>query len=108
MQTSSVPTDALGTPAEPWPAPRALAPVHATVPMAGSKSVTNRALVLAALADGPSVLRAPLISRDTRLMAAALRAMGVGVDDDRRRAPGGSRPASSAVRPRSTAASPAR
>ena len=37
----------------------------------GSKSVTNRALVLAALAEGPTVLRNPLDARDTRLMAAA-------------------------------------
>lgn len=63
-----------------WTAPRAAYPVHATVPVPGSKSVTNRALVLAALADGPSVLRRPLRSRDTLLMASALRGLGVGVD----------------------------
>jgi 3-phosphoshikimate 1-carboxyvinyltransferase len=67
--------------ADPWPAPRAHAPVRATVPMPGSKSVTNRALVLAALADGPSTLRAPLRSRDTLLMAAALRSFGVEITD---------------------------
>jgi 3-phosphoshikimate 1-carboxyvinyltransferase len=64
-----------------WPAPRALGPVRATVAMPGSKSVTARALILAALADGPSVLTAPLASRDTLLMAAALRAVGVGVEE---------------------------
>ncbi|TQS42290.1 3-phosphoshikimate 1-carboxyvinyltransferase [Cryptosporangium phraense] len=64
----------------PWPAPRADRPVTGTVTMPGSKSVTNRALVLAALADGPSMLRAPLRSRDTELMAAALRALGVGIE----------------------------
>ncbi len=69
------------TPADPWPAPRAHRPVEATVPMAGSKSVTNRALVLAALADGPSLLTAPLRSRDTELMAAALRSLGAEVTD---------------------------
>ena len=47
----------------------------------GSKSVTNRALVLAALADGTSVVRRPLRSRDTELMVAALRGLGVGVSD---------------------------
>jgi 3-phosphoshikimate 1-carboxyvinyltransferase len=47
----------------------------------GSKSLTNRALVLAALADGPSVLSRPLRSRDTVLMAAALRALGSGIED---------------------------
>ncbi|GAA0516848.1 3-phosphoshikimate 1-carboxyvinyltransferase [Saccharopolyspora subtropica] len=64
-----------------WPAPVATGPVHATVPVPGSKSITNRALVLAALADGPSTLHAPLRSRDTELMAAALRALGATVSD---------------------------
>lgn len=50
-----------------------------TVP--GSKSATNRALVLGALADGPSLLRRPLLARDTRLMAAALRSLGTRVDE---------------------------
>ena len=49
--------------------------------MPGSKSVTNRALILAALAAGPSVLRAPLRSRDTLLMAEALRTLGVSITD---------------------------
>lgn len=65
----------------PWNAPVAREPVRGTVVVPGSKSVTNRALVLAALADGPSVLRSPLRSRDTELMAAALRVLGVDVDD---------------------------
>jgi 3-phosphoshikimate 1-carboxyvinyltransferase len=66
-----------GTSAEdPWPAPRALAAVDATVSLPGSKSVTNRALVLAALADGPGRVRRPLHARDTDLMARALRALG--------------------------------
>ena len=51
------------------------------MPLPGSKSVTNRALVLAALADGRSVVRRPLRSRDTELMAAALRGLGVDVTD---------------------------
>ncbi len=66
----------------PWPAPRATAPVDAEVTVPGSKSVTNRALVLAALAAGPSRLRNPLRARDTELMAAALRVLGIGVADD--------------------------
>ena len=66
--------------AEPWPAPRALAPVHATVTLPGSKSLTNRALVLAAIADGPSVVRRALRSRDTTLMAQALSALGSSVE----------------------------
>lgn len=64
-----------------WPAPVAAGPVRATVPVPGSKSITNRALVLAALADGRSTLRAPLRSRDTELMAAALRSLGTEVRD---------------------------
>src|SRR3954470_18907821 len=66
-----------------WTTPHAATPVRGTVVVPGSKSVTNRALVLAALADGPSRLRRPLRSRDTDLMAAALRAMGAEVVDER-------------------------
>lgn len=65
---------------DPWPAPRATSPVEATVSLPGSKSLTNRALVLAALADGPSVVRRALRSRDSLLMAAALTGLGSHVD----------------------------
>src|SRR5689334_25303859 len=64
-----------------WPAPRSRGPLAAVVELPGSKSVTNRVLVLAALAAGRSVVRRPLRSRDTELMAAGLRALGVAVDD---------------------------
>ncbi|NYE37673.1 3-phosphoshikimate 1-carboxyvinyltransferase [Nocardioides cavernae] len=64
-----------------WPAPRPLERVDRVVSLPGSKSLTNRALVLAAIADGPSVVRRPLRSRDTLLMAAALRSLGTRVDD---------------------------
>ncbi|MDT4913483.1 MAG: 3-phosphoshikimate 1-carboxyvinyltransferase, partial [Pseudonocardiales bacterium] len=67
---------------ESWAAPRANGPVRATVPLPGSKSLTNRLLLLAALADGPSRLVAPLQARDTVLMADALRGLGVGVTED--------------------------
>ena len=67
---------------DPWTAPRTTGPVDVTVSLPGSKSLTNRALVLAALAEGPSVLRRPLRSRDTMLMAAALRGLGTGIEDD--------------------------
>ncbi|HXH80577.1 3-phosphoshikimate 1-carboxyvinyltransferase [Nocardioides sp.] len=70
------------SPADLWPAPRPASPVTGIVSLPGSKSLTNRALVLAALADRPSVVRRPLRSRDTVLMAAGLAAMGVGVADD--------------------------
>ncbi len=65
-----------------WHAPTATGPVTATVTLPGSKSITNRALVLAALADGPSTLRGVLRSRDTDLMLAAVETLGVGVDTD--------------------------
>ncbi|MGW2557851.1 3-phosphoshikimate 1-carboxyvinyltransferase [Streptomyces sp. NPDC001514] len=64
-----------------WPAPHASGSVDATVTVPGSKSVTNRGLVLAALAAEPGWLRRPLRSRDTLLMAEALRAMGVGIEE---------------------------
>ena len=66
--------------ADPWPAPRATRPVRASVSLPGSKSLTNRALVLAALSDAPSVVRRALRSRDTELMARALTALGAPVD----------------------------
>jgi 3-phosphoshikimate 1-carboxyvinyltransferase len=55
--------------------------VRARVPIPGSKSQTNRALVLAALADGPSGIERPLRARDTTLMVDALRTLGVSIDD---------------------------
>lgn len=57
-------------------------PIRATVRVPGSKSLTNRALVAAALADGVSVLRGALIAEDTSLMTGALRALGVAVTVD--------------------------
>ena len=63
-----------------WAAPTSDGPIDAVVAVPGSKSMTNRALVLAALASTPTLLRAPLIARDTELMAAALVAVGTAVD----------------------------
>ncbi|GAA1903845.1 3-phosphoshikimate 1-carboxyvinyltransferase [Streptomyces sodiiphilus] len=64
-----------------WPAPVAPGAVDATVTVPGSKSVTNRALILAALAADPGWLRRPLRSRDTLLMADALRTLGIGIEE---------------------------
>lgn len=64
-----------------WPAPTADSAVQATVTVPGSKSVTNRALVLAALASEPGWVRRPLRSRDSQLMSDALRALGVGIEE---------------------------
>jgi 3-phosphoshikimate 1-carboxyvinyltransferase len=63
-----------------WPAPTASAALACTVSLPGSKSLTNRELVLSALAEGPSLLRAPLHSRDSDLMVDALRQMGTTIE----------------------------
>jgi 3-phosphoshikimate 1-carboxyvinyltransferase len=68
------------TPPAVWPAPQATGPVQAQVRLPGSKSMTNRALVLAALAAGPAEVRHPLRARDTQLMAGALQALGAQLD----------------------------
>jgi 3-phosphoshikimate 1-carboxyvinyltransferase len=65
-----------------WQAPTTSTPVHATVTIPGSKSLTNRALVLAALAtrNGTSTVTGALRSRDTDLMIGALQTLGVVID----------------------------
>ena len=65
-----------------WPAIyRGATPVDISVVIPGSKSVTNRALILAAQAKSPSVLRRPLVSRDSELMVAGLKALGIGIEE---------------------------
>ena len=70
----------------PWPAPHAATPVHATVIVPGSKSLTNRTLMLSALAaaqgSGSSTISGALRSRDTDLMIGALRTLGLDVTGD--------------------------
>src|SRR5436190_126316 len=58
------------------------APLRGTIRPPGSKSLTNRALVLAALADGSSRLTGVLDSRDTRVMIEALCRLGIGAAHD--------------------------
>ena len=67
-----------------WQAPTTASPVHATVTVPGSKSQTNRALVLATLAtaNGTSTITGALRSRDTDLMIGAVRTLGVTVEGD--------------------------
>lgn len=60
-----------------WPAPHATGPVNGRVAVPGSKSVTNRAILLAALSGGPASVEGAPATRDTALMVDALRAMGV-------------------------------
>jgi 3-phosphoshikimate 1-carboxyvinyltransferase len=64
-----------------WPAPLVADPVDAVVTVPGSKSITNRALVLASLADGPGTIRRALHARDTELMIGALQSLGVRIDE---------------------------
>lgn len=56
-------------------------PPHWEVRVPGSKSITNRALLLAGVAAGRSLLRDPLVADDTGSMVAALRTLGVAVDE---------------------------
>ncbi|MFD6178858.1 MULTISPECIES: 3-phosphoshikimate 1-carboxyvinyltransferase [unclassified Isoptericola] len=74
--------DAGGPVDDGWAAPVATGPLDATVEVPGSKSLTNRLLVLAALADGPGTLRGALRSRDADLMIGALRALGARIEED--------------------------
>ncbi len=76
----------MSTAPAPWPAPHAPGPVQATVTVPGSKSMTNRALILAGLAaaqgSGASRISGALRSRDTNLMIGALQALGLTIDGD--------------------------
>lgn len=65
-----------------WDAPRASGPIVWDQIIPGSKSITNRALILAALASGPSTIHGVLRSRDTDLMADALRSLGVTIIEE--------------------------
>ncbi len=66
-----------------WRAPfRGNDPINAAITIPGSKSATNRALILAALAKTPSTLRKPLHSRDSALMIAGLKAIGCAITQE--------------------------
>jgi 3-phosphoshikimate 1-carboxyvinyltransferase len=62
-----------------WPAPKGRV-LNATVALPGSKSLTNRELLLSAIASEPTLLVAPLVSRDSKLMIAALESLGIGFE----------------------------
>ena len=66
---------------QPWTAPVATGPLNAVVSLPGSKSLTNRELALSALANEPTLLTAPLASRDSALMIQALRLLGTKIDE---------------------------
>jgi 3-phosphoshikimate 1-carboxyvinyltransferase len=69
------------TESPPWPAPPTRGPLDAVVAVPGSKSLSNRYLVLAALAEAPSRLAGVLAARDTSAMAGALRTLGARIDE---------------------------
>ena len=60
-------------------------PVDATIEIPGSKSYTNRALLVAAMAHGVSTLTGALFSDDTHYMSASLRKLGIKIDADKNR-----------------------
>ncbi|MDO5052302.1 MAG: 3-phosphoshikimate 1-carboxyvinyltransferase [Pseudoclavibacter sp.] len=64
----------------PWRAPRARGRLDARIRLPGSKSLSNRQLVLSALAEEPSLLRAPLHARDSELMRSGLERLGVRIE----------------------------
>jgi len=82
MTTSAAGTPGLDLLADPLPLTPVAGPVDGVVAIPGSKSITNRALLVAALAEGESELTGALHSDDTRYMAAALGALGLGVEAD--------------------------
>ncbi len=77
METSSYSQPA----PELWSSPSTTSPVTGSLQIPGSKSLTNRELVLAALAEGPSTIHRPLHSRDSKLMIDALRALGTSIEE---------------------------
>ncbi|MEY5144912.1 MAG: 3-phosphoshikimate 1-carboxyvinyltransferase [Actinomycetota bacterium] len=79
MRESDSPAQAPAADPAAWPAPYAMSPVSGCVAVPGSKSMTNRALLLAAISDGPSRVTGALLARDTELMISALRALGAQV-----------------------------
>jgi len=67
---------------QPWPAPVAASALSAVVALPGSKSLNNRELLLAALANEPTLLTSVLESRDSALMIAALESLGAKIQDN--------------------------
>ena len=80
MTTDRYSRDSSPTPRGRWRAPVAAGSLRAAVTVPGSKSLTNRELILAAIADGPSRIASPLHSDDSSRMIEALRSLGVGIE----------------------------
>lgn len=68
---------------DPYPVPPFRRPLQGSIALPGSKSLSNRALILAALAEGETTLEGLLFSRDTELMLAALETLGIQTKVDR-------------------------
>lgn len=73
--------DATGDEPGVWSAPHHPGPIDAVVSLPGSKSLTNRELILSALASEPSLIRFPMHARDSALMIEALRNLGVAIEE---------------------------
>ena len=71
-----------------WKAPVATRAINATITLPSSKSLSNRELILSALADSPSILHGVLDARDTILMIEGLRSLGVDIEERGRDAAG--------------------
>lgn len=82
MLRERYPWNYMNTTGTAWIAPLAKSPINGTVSLPGSKSQTNRALVLAALANSESVIDFPLLARDTELMLSAIAALGAKVSSE--------------------------
>ena len=80
-ELTDIPTETLPAAGD-WQAPAAASGITATVSVPGSKSLTNRYLILAALAQSDSDLKGWLRSRDTLLMIEALRGLGAVIEED--------------------------
>ncbi|WP_119698275.1 3-phosphoshikimate 1-carboxyvinyltransferase [Microbacterium halotolerans] len=80
MSANAYSPDGTAPPRGAFTAPGADDAVEATLTIPGSKSLTNRELVLAALAEGPSRISGPLPSQDSDRMIESLRALGVGIE----------------------------
>jgi len=64
-----------------WPAPSASGAIKAVISLPGSKSLSNRALILASLSDEPTHINSLLDARDTQLMITGLRSLGIEIDE---------------------------
>ena len=66
--------------ADPLPIPISTNPIKGSLKLPGSKSITNRALIIAALAKGKSKIKNPLLAEDTQVMLKNLNLLGISIE----------------------------